>query len=72
MSEQKRKFHVGACITISVNCEVTASSVEEAKKLALDMPLVSINEGGNEGDAAYWHTSGELDGEPFDLEVEER
>lgn len=70
---------VNGVVTISIHQYVWASSPEEAKDRALDlgMPSISNVEDFNykpptdEEDAGdMWRHSGELDGEPRELEVE--
>lgn len=71
----KRPFHVTAQVTISLNAQVWASSEKEAVELAAELSMPSFNENRRYREHGVsddeWRTSGELDGEPTDLVVEE-
>lgn len=73
MSGEKREYFVTGAITISLHTVVEATSPEDAKKLAQEMPYCTLGDperfGDTERDA--WLHSGELDGDVFELEVEE-
>lgn len=64
---RKRKYLVSATCTISLHTMVEATSKEEAIEIASqrDIPQIIDQSDLNES----WSTSGELDGEPQDLEV---
>ena len=69
-----KKYLVCGEVTISVHCEVEANSKEEALELARDLPMMSLCHHCASGSEKYedeWRTSGELDGEPQNLWVEE-
>lgn len=74
-SKPKKPFQVRAAITISLNAQVYARTEEEACALAADLSLPDIHENrryrepGESDDE--WRTSGELDGEPGDIQAEE-
>ena len=71
-----KKYLVTGCVTISVHTEVTAKSVREAKRKALELPLCSVHHDtydepcDNDGNWTEWRTSGELDGEVQELHAE--
>ncbi len=58
-----KKYRVTGEVTISVSVVVEAGSVREAKRLALEAPMMSLCHQCASGDADAWSTSGELDGE---------
>lgn len=59
------KFLVGGEITISMHTIVEAETVEEAKEIASQRPLMSLCWSCSDSKEAdqEWRTSGELDGE---------
>jgi hypothetical protein len=65
----KRRYHFGAEVTISIHAEVEASSESEARELLSDYPMGTIHE--NDWDDGVWKTSGELDGEPCNIRLDE-
>lgn len=65
------RYMVTGEMTISVHGYVDADSPEEAKKLAEDMPLQTFCNQCANGNDDEWSTSGELDGVPCNIEVEE-
>lgn len=68
----RRKFIVSAEITISVSTEVLAHTAEAALRIARGRPVMSLCHQCATGESdAEWTTTGELDGEPVDLRVEE-
>ena len=73
-SKKKRlkRFRVSAEVTISMHTDVDAANEEQARDLALDAGMMSLCHqcAGEDGDG-QWVTSGELDGEPTVIEVEE-
>jgi len=66
-----KTYTVTAVITISLHGEVEADSPEEAERLAecLELPTMCNQCAGGSGDG--WRTSGEYDGVPTSIEVEE-
>lgn len=68
---KKRTYRVTAAITISLNAEVKARSLEEAERLAVELrlPTLCAQCGADQGNGV-WSTSGEFDGEPQDIEIE--
>lgn len=69
---KKKCYRVAAEVTISVSTVVYASSKEEAKRLAGEHPMMSLCHVCASGeDDKEWVTSGELDGEPLNMSVEE-
>ena len=67
-----RKFMVVGTITISVHTDVEARDEEEAIEIAVGRPVMSLCHQCARGDSnEEWATSGELDGEPCDLRVED-
>lgn len=64
----KRRYSVGAAMTISVHTEVIASSPEEAKEIAESRDVMSFCHYCSSQSHESW-TASELDGEPSDLEV---
>ncbi len=71
MSE-KKKYRLTGAVTISIHCDVMASSEQEAIELGKDMSMCAIHESEHSPDPGDgdWHTSGELDGCAFDIRVE--
>ena len=71
-ASELRKFMVMSSVTISLNAEVLARDAAHAKEIAENLGMCSIHESTHKPDAADgdWHTSGELDGEPFDITAE--
>ncbi len=69
---KKRKYKVSGSVTISVYTEVEATSKAEAVRLAQEHPMQSFCHQCSTGSPdEEWTTSGELDGEPTDVRVEE-
>lgn len=68
-----KRFRVTGVATISVHTDVDAETPEEAIKIAQGRPMQGLcfQCANTEGADDEWRTSGELDGEPGDLEVEE-
>lgn len=65
-------YWVSGQVTISVSTRVEAKSKKEAKKLAADRGLVNLCRQCADGDPDdEWVTSGELDGIPSILEINE-
>ena len=63
------KFALVADVTISVHTVVEADTLEEAKSIAEARSLARVKD---DSDAdAVWSTSGELDGTPENIRVEE-
>jgi hypothetical protein len=68
----RRRYHIQAEVTISVSCEVQASSPEEARHKASELPLIGLCHYCASGEPTKeWVTSGELDGTPRSFEVDE-
>jgi hypothetical protein len=63
-----KQYLVSAEVTISVYTRVVASTKREARKIASELPLPEIYE---RPSGVEWRTSGELDGEPMIVSVEE-
>lgn len=59
------KYNLVATVTISIATEVEAESLEEAKKIAEDRPLMQIGRS-PESSSEVWMT-GELDGSPQNI-----
>jgi hypothetical protein len=66
-----RKFIVTAEVTISMHVEVMAKSKAEAKRLAGDAPMIGLCHQCSGSEPGSWSTSGELDGMPRKLRIEE-
>ncbi len=68
-----KKLLVTCEVTISMNTEVSAPNTRTAKEKALERGMVSLcyQCGGSQTGHKEWVTSGELDGEPTNLRVEE-
>lgn len=67
-----KKYTVSGVVTISVHTDVEARSPSEAKRIACGRGMVALCARCAEGEPSEeWVTSGELDGEPDRLEVEE-
>ena len=66
-------YRVSARITISVYTDVEADTPEEAMRLSKDRPVCSVGDPSQNGESAdeYWLHSGELDGVPQYLTIEE-
>jgi hypothetical protein len=70
--DDRRDYNVVAQVTISVHTVVEAGSIEEAIELAQERSVIQLCHQCASGDEmSEWVTSGELDGEPTDLRVEE-
>jgi hypothetical protein len=65
------KYTASATVTISIYTTVEADSPEEAIELAREQPMQNFCAGCTDGEDYRWVTSGELDGEPQDIRVEE-
>lgn len=70
-----RIYRVSSLVTISMYTDVVAESKSEAIEIASSRGLQGLchqcSSGNNALENEEWVTSGELDGEPFDLEVTE-
>jgi hypothetical protein len=69
-----KKYRVGAQVTISIYTDVEASSREEALEIAAGRDMAAIHHATHDTSAIAakeWVTSGELDGEPRELRVED-
>jgi hypothetical protein len=68
-----KRFRVAGVATISVHTDVDAETPEEAIQIAKWRPMqrLCFQCSGAEGADDEWRTSGELDGEPDELEAEE-
>ncbi len=64
------RYQVSAFVTISISTYVEAGTEEEAIELAADRPMAAVNHGGAEDEDSVWLTSGEMDGDAFDLRIE--
>lgn len=66
-------YTVVGLLTISVHTRVEANSPEEAIEIARgrDVPGLCHQCSNSERADEEWSTSGELDGEPYDLAIEE-
>lgn len=60
------KYEVTALVTISLNGTVEAKSKKEALEKAAELGMPHIHEDYYH-DPSEWRTSGELDGEAFDI-----
>lgn len=59
------RYRIKALLTISVSTDVEADSIEEAREIAADRPIIDLCHQCSVGDAdEQWVTSGELDGSP--------
>ncbi len=68
----KKKYTITGMLTISVHTEIFANSEAEAMKKANRRSVQSLCHQCARGDSKMeFCTSGELDGEPYDLKVEE-
>ncbi len=69
----KKRYIVRAIVGISVYTEVEAESLQEALDIADDRDLCSLSDPNSHGDKPcdVWCHSGEIDGTPKDLTVEE-
>lgn len=68
-----KTFSLTASVTISLHATVEASSLKEALQKALDCEMETlITDNWCSEDQDTWLTSGELDGEPFDITAEEK
>jgi hypothetical protein len=69
-----KKYMVSARVTISLHKKIEATSPKEAMKIArgLGMPglCYSCSNGGSQ-DEESWELSGELDGEPVEIAIED-
>lgn len=66
------KYRVSAVVTISILTDVEAADPKEAELAALDQPMQEFCFQCSDTDPEeQWVTSGELDGEPKKLRVEE-
>lgn len=65
-------YAVHAEVTISVFTYVKAKSEREAKRIADDRPMCTLHRTDQDDPDVEWSTSGELDGSPRKLTVEER
>ena len=65
------KYRVTATMTISVHVDVEAESPEQAKEIAEELPPMTLCHQCASSKGEQWSTSGELDGQPENLEVEE-
>ncbi len=67
-----KRYRVTSEVTISLSTVVYAKSKAQALSLASDKPIVSLCHQCADGEQdEEWVTSGELDGEPQNLVVEE-
>ncbi len=67
-----KRYRVCGVVTISISTVVHAKSKAAAEKAALERGMVSLCHQCADGDQdEEWVTSGELDGEPTELVVEE-
>lgn len=67
-----KRYRLTSTITISVTTVVRARSPKAAKEAGLDTPVMTLCHQCASGDeTTEWVTSGELDGSPEDLSVEE-
>jgi hypothetical protein len=72
MMSKKSRYRVMAECTISVETIVEASSPEKARDLAHERTMMSLCHSCSSGSPEEeWVTTGELDGEPMNLKVEE-
>lgn len=67
-----KRYHIVAEVTISVHIDVEASSEAEARDIADASPMMELCHACATGHDGEWSTSGELDGEPRIVSVEER
>lgn len=63
------KYRYNALVTISLHAIIRADSERDAEKLVSELRMPSIYDGHDAPDV--WHTIGELDGEAFDVELDE-
>jgi hypothetical protein len=68
------KYRFKAVVTISISTVVEAESEEQAKEIAMDRPMCNLGEPRRHGctDEDSWVHSGEIDGEPQEIEVEKQ
>lgn len=67
-----KTYRFTASVTISVEAEVRATSKREALEAVRDLPIKRLCHECASGDPdREWITSGELDGEPCDIELVE-
>jgi hypothetical protein len=69
-----KKYRVCAQVTISIYTDVEAGSRKEALEIAAGRDMAAIHHAVYDTAAiaaAEWVTSGELDGEPCDLRIED-
>ncbi len=65
MSKKLKKYRVSGIMTISVTCDVMATSEEEAKQRANECSAMTLcHHCASEDSNEQWVTSGELDGDP--------
>lgn len=66
-----KEYMVTVIVTISVHTKVKAKSKKEAIEIADDRPLCDIDTSDYYAEDEFWVTSGELDGLPENIKVEE-
>lgn len=67
-----KTYRVTAGVTISITTLVKALNASDARAIACDRPMLRLcHQCANGEDQVEWVTSGELDGDPVDLVVEE-
>lgn len=65
------KYLVSAEVTISMSVTVETDSVESARSIAEEMPMMELCHQCSDGESTTeWRTSGEFDGEPRIMTVE--
>lgn len=64
-----KKYRLSAEVTISLSTIVAASTEQEALDIARGRELAQITDYGEQ--SRVWVTSGELDGTPMDITVEQ-
>jgi hypothetical protein len=68
----KRKYRVCADVTISVSTVVEAESKEQAIEMAQEREMQGLCHQCSTGnDREEWSLSGEIDGEPMNLRIEQ-
>lgn len=71
-TKKTRTYFISAELTISVGTDVVASSKREAREIAMQRGIMSLCYQCAGGDSMReWCTSGELDGEPRIVHVDE-